>query len=290
MALETLGFLSQETWTGAKRHPLMSIASTVNVGVSLAILAVGALAILNVNRVADHLLEKGQIGVFLKDDADARAVESRLLADERVETSEFVPKSEGLRRMGEMYRLPLEGLLTRNPIPDKMVVTLRRPEQIADVTRAIQGIPGVEKAIYGSVAQDRVVAANKALKWATIIVGVLLVAGTFLIIQSTVRLTVHARRHEIRIMQLVGATNWFVRVPFVLEGVLYGVSGAALAALAVQIAYFWVQDYVQRHLSFMPMVHGSGLFVVMTLALIAAGCAFGAASSLISIQRYLREA
>jgi len=289
MRLDTLGFLSRETWTGARRHPLMSIASTVNVGVSLSILAVAALAIVNANYIADHLLEKGKIGVFLSDDADRVTVDTAILADERVATTEFVPKSEGLRRMEEVYELPLTGLLPRNPIPDKIIVDLRRPEQIADVATKIQNMPGVENVIYGGVAQDRVVATNRILKWATLIVGALLIFGTFLIVQSTVRLTVHARRREIRIMQHVGATNWFVRIPFVLEGMLYGIAGAALAAVTVLVAYFWAQDYVQRHLSFMPIIYNSGLFIVTTLALLAAGCVFGGLSSIIAIRRYLRE-
>jgi cell division transport system permease protein len=290
MGLETLGFLSRETWIGAKRHPLMSIASTVNVGVSLAILAMGALAILNVGYIADQLLEKGQIGVFLADGSERDVIESNILGDERVEATEFIPKSEGLRRMERVYDMPLVGLIERNPIPDKIVVTLRRPEQIADVAADIQNLAGVENVNYGGKAQDRVVATSRALKWGTLVVGVLLILGTFLIIQSTVRLTVHARRREIRIMQLVGATDWFVRIPFILEGVLYGVAGAALAAMTVMVAYFWAQDYVERHLTFVPLLYGSGLFVTTTLALIVAGCVFGGLSSLISMRRYLREA
>ena len=290
MGLETLGFLTRETWVGARRHPLMSIASTVNVGVSLAILAIAALAILNINYIADQLLEKGQIGVFLKDGADREALESKILDDDRVEATEFVSKELGLRRMEHVYGLPLAGLLPRNPLPDKIVVTLSRPDQIAQLATQIQNLPGVENVSYGGVAQDRVVATSRALKWATLVVDALLVFGTFLIIQSTVRLTVHARRREIQIMQLVGATKWFVRVPFILEGVLYGVAGAALATLTVLVAYFWAQDYVQHNLSFIPMVYSTGLFVLTALALMLAGSLFGGLTSLIAIGRYLREA
>ncbi|MGD8239733.1 MAG: permease-like cell division protein FtsX [Armatimonadota bacterium] len=290
MGLETLGFLSRETWIGARRHPLMSIASTVNVGVSLTILAVGALAVLNVGHIADQLLEKGQIGVFLADGGDRENIEARILGDERVEATEFVPKSEGLRRMESVYEMPLVGLIERNPIPDKIVVSLRRPDQIANVAADIENLEGVENVNYGGRAQDRVIATSRALKWGTLVVGVLLILGTFLIIQSTVRLTVHARRREIRIMQLVGATDWFVRIPFILEGVLYGVAGAALASVTVLVAYFWAQDYVEHHLTFVPMLYSSGLFVTVTVALIVAGCVFGGLSSLISMRRYLREA
>lgn len=285
-----MGFLSRETWIGARRHPLMSIASTVNVGVSLTILAVGALAVLNVGHIADQLLEKGQIGVFLADGGDRENIEARILGDERVEATEFVPKSEGLRRMESVYEMPLVGLIERNPIPDKIVVSLRRPDQIANVAADIENLEGVENVNYGGRAQDRVIATSRALKWGTLVVGVLLILGTFLIIQSTVRLTVHARRREIRIMQLVGATDWFVRIPFILEGVLYGVAGAALASVTVLVAYFWAQDYVEHHLTFVPMLYSSGLFVTVTVALIVAGCVFGGLSSLISMRRYLREA
>jgi cell division transport system permease protein len=111
-----------------------------------------------------------------------------------------------------------------------------------------------------------------------------------LIVNATIRLTVYARRREIRIMQLVGATNTFIRIPFICEGLFHGLLGGILSAGVVLLGYLEVVRYVDMHLAFIDMLYSTRFLVLFGLGMVALGALVGATGSAMSLRRYLRLA
>ncbi|MFQ6130787.1 MAG: permease-like cell division protein FtsX [Armatimonadota bacterium] len=288
MNLDAVGFLAGETWTSIKRHPLMSVASISNVTVCLSILGAFGLGLLNVGRTMGTLLEKGEVRVFLEPEADVEAVREAIFVLEEVEEPPiFVSKAEALEKMAALYGPKVKDIID-NPLPDSFRVRARRPQLTGQLAEKLALIEGVKDLDVGGEIMERLLALARALKWSGSVLAALLVFATFVVIQGTIRLTVHARRREIRIMQLVGATNSFIRVPFVLEGLYYGLVGGATACLLVLVSYFYVHDYVSQHLKFIPLAYGTGLYVQTGLGLLLAGALFGAGASLLAMRRYLQ--
>ena len=114
-------------------------------------------------------------------------------------------------------------------------------------------------------------------------------AATLLIVSTTIRLTIYARRREIRIMQLVGATNSFIRLPFILEGAFHGVTGGALSMVLVLASYSWVHAYVSQHLGFLELVYSTKFGVLFGLGTLACGIIFGVLGSVLGLHSYLKE-
>ena len=113
--------------------------------------------------------------------------------------------------------------------------------------------------------------------------------GTLLIVSTTIRLTIYARRREIRIMQLVGATNWFIRLPFVIEGAFHGVVGGIFSTVLVLLSYAYVNAYIGQNLDFINLVYGTRFMVLFGLGTMLCGILFGAGGSYLGVHKYLRE-
>lgn len=246
----------------------------------------GALA--NVGR---QLLDQIEISVYLNASAtpaQTAAIRRSVTHDPRVATVEYVPKSEGLAELRGQTRGVIDtSLLTENPLPDKLRVKTRLPEDVPAVAASIRKLSGVDNVVYGQKFVQRLLQLGGVLR--RIGIGViavfLVVAG--IIISNTIRLTVFARRREIAIMQLVGATNTYIRFPFICEGVLAGVIGALLAVgmLAIARATLWA-----RLLEALPWVKLSAMPVqpgVLIGELVLAGAAIGLVAAWISVGRHL---
>ncbi len=179
-------------------------------------------------------------------------------------------------------------LLTENPLPDKFRIKVHVPDQVPSVAAGVRKLQGVDNVVYGQEIVQRLLRLAGVLRQVGIalIVAFLAVAG--IIISNTIRLTVFARRREIAIMQLVGATNTYIRLPFICEGLLDGVVGAIVAVGILTLAHATLWP---RLLEALPWAHFSAMPVPpVTLAgeLLLVGGAIGIAASWISVGRHLR--
>jgi cell division transport system permease protein len=279
-------------WVSVRRHPLMSVASISNVGVSLCILGTFALAIANIDCWRSELISGGRVTVFLAAKADREAVKREIWAQAGpyITDIEFLSRDQLLEEARSIYGSSLEAL-PENPLPDAFVIQTKDPEQdLVVVARILPRVNGVGDIEYGGRAMRRLLAVSRAIKGSGIAMAALLFFAAFLIIHGTIRLTVHARRREIRIMQLVGATDWFIRIPFLLEGAFYGLVGGALSALALWVAYYHLHEYMERNLRYVPTVYSTSFFANFAAGVLLAGAAFGALASILSVRRYLTEA
>lgn len=291
MNLSMLEFLLQQTWQSIRRNGLMSLATSSNMTVALLILSSFFLATLNLEHMAAMEARKANITVQLAEGADAGTVEAALLADMRVAETRYYPKDEALADQAEMLGLDpktLEASLGGNPLPDAIIVKPVNPQDMAAIAEAARNIEGVDKVRYKEQITDKLLTLAHGLKVAGMVTGLLMAAAALLIVSTTIRLTIYARRREIRIMQLVGATNWFIRLPFILEGAFHGMMGGALSAIMVLAAYSWTNAYVDQHLSFLELIYDTRFAVLFGLGTLLCGVLFGVLGSLVGVYQYLR--
>ena len=185
----------------------------------------------------------------------------------------------------DLYKTPLPG----NPLPDAWVVTPTKGDYTPQLGRQIQAAhyPGVNDVRWGSKTANRVLTIAKVIWVVFLVAVVLLVTASTLLIANTIRLSIFARRREIEVMKLVGATNWFVRGPFMLEGLLCGFVGAIAAVILLVIGKELALPTILPHIGGGSDVHALP-FVLNALALVGAGLLLGAAGSGLTLRRFLQ--
>ncbi|HTU83207.1 MAG TPA: permease-like cell division protein FtsX [Candidatus Acidoferrales bacterium] len=285
-------FFLGEVLRNFTRNAGMQVTAIGTVAITIVLLGLflfvrGALA-----GIGTQLLDQIEISAYLDPaatPAQAAALRRLIAEDPRVASVEFVSKRQGLAELRERTKGAIDtSLLTENPLPDKLRVKVRLPENVPAVAVGLRRLHGIDNVVYGQTIVQRLLQLGAVLRQVGIgvIVVFLVVAG--IIISNTIRLTVFARRREIAIMQLVGATNTYIRLPFICEGVLDGVVGAliALAVLFAAHATIW-----PRLLEALPWVALNATTVDTTPLigqLFLVGSAVGAIASWISVGRHLR--
>jgi len=286
-----LEFILLETWTAIRRNLLITLAAIGNMTVSVAILGAFVVGAINLDYMASLQAKSASISVWLHDDADAGDIEAKLFGDLRVKETEFVSKDQAQQEWAEMAGVDPEALkIAGNPLSDIVRVKVADPDDMAAVAEFAEQLPGVAEVLYSRSVFDKILLLSHGIKVSGVVVGLLLVAATMLIVSTTIRLTIYARRREIRIMQLVGATNWFIRAPLVFEGAFQGIVGGILAAIALTIGYAYLHSYLAESLQFIKIVYSAQFLTAFALGLILAGALFGTAGAFISANRYLSEA
>jgi cell division transport system permease protein len=235
------------------------------------------------------VLSKIEVAVYLNDDVDdarAKTIAVKFAEDRRVSGATYVPKRDGLRRMQTVLGKDFDtSLLTSNPFPNAFHVRVRRPEDVPAVAASIAKYPGVAKTDYAADTVTKLLRIADILGRVGLIMISLLVLTAAIIIANTIRLTVFARRREIAIMQLVGATNMYIRMPFIAEGMLAGILGAGIAVGVLFIARLELVPKLAATLAFVPFNANEPVLAAQCLAV---GAAVGFIASWFSVGRYLR--
>lgn len=293
MKLSTFGYYLHETLRSLRRHTWMTVASVVTVSISLFLLGLFSLAAANAQQVASGLESELEIAVFLRQDAPPEVVQevgatiSRLPG---VASVELVPKEEGLALLAQQFGSEhdlLRALGGENPLPDYYRVKADRPEDVAGLARTVAGINYVDTVNYGQELVDRLLEFTSWIRWFGMATVILLAAAALALIANTIRLAVFARGEEISIMKYIGATDWFVRWPFFLQGMLLGLIGAIVAVVCLYWVYSATVGSLQISLAFLPIYYNYDVFWQLAGALVVAGMVVGAVGSLISMRRFL---
>ena len=294
MKLRTSEYFIQETLRSLRRNNWMSFASVGTVAVSLFVLGVFLLLVLNMNRLASSLESQVQISVYLADGLSAGArknIASDIEALQGIEGIRYVPKEEAkerlAKRLGDQKYL-LDALGEKNPLPDSFEVVLKSPALVETAAAAITRMDGVEQAKYGQDVIEHLFAITRLIRIFGLALMVLLAGATLFIISNTIRLTVFARRKEVAIMKYVGATDWFIRWPFLLEGMVLGFVGGVLAAIALQSFYAAMAAKIYETLAFFPLLPQYPYMYYVSAAILLSGMGIGALGSTISLKRFLK--
>ncbi|MBR1579851.1 MAG: permease-like cell division protein FtsX [Selenomonadaceae bacterium] len=293
MKLRTTEYFVREVFVSMRRNRWMTFASIGTVAVSLFILGVFLLLVLNMTRLAAELESQVQIAVYLNDALtdEGRAEVERMMRDMKsVAKIEYVPREQALERLKERLgeqQYILNALGETNPLPNSYDVTVTKPELVSSTAYAIADLYGVDEAKYGQDVANHLFDITRLIRLFGFVLMMLLTGATVFVISNTIRLTVFARRKEIAIMKYVGATDWFVRWPFILEGVALGFIGGGLSALALRSFYAAMAAKVYSTLTFLPLLPQYPLMNYVTVALIIAGIIVGILGSTVSLKRFL---
>ena len=248
---------------------------------------------------SDHVKKDVQVKAFFctehtcaesVSDQQVGAVQRYLEADPRIKEGgvKFVSKAEALEIMRE--RSPeLVKDLTYNPLPDAFEIQPKEAEDVELIAADLraQNFAGVEKIDYGRATARRIIRVGQVISIIFFGVVILLLAASGLLIANTIRLSIYARRREIEVMKLVGATNWFVRGPFMVEGLLCGLVGAVAAVVLLLIGKEVALPSILGHIDSSDDVRALG-FSLIALILLTVGLLVGALGSGLTLRRYLK--
>jgi cell division transport system permease protein len=240
---------------------------------------------------SDHVKEQLQVKVFFVEDVTPKqvnAVGAFLRTDDRIKDYQFVSRTEALERMKKRYP-ELTANLPTNPLPDSYEITPKRAEEVKQLSTTIraQKFAGVERVKDGQQTSKRILQVARVIEVVFLVAVVVLLAASVLLIANTIRLSIFSRRREIEVMKLVGATNWFVRGPFMVEGLVCGLLGALAAVILLLIGKEVALPSILGHIDSSDDVKALG-FTVTALILLAVGLVVGALGSGLTLRRYLK--
>jgi cell division transport system permease protein len=291
MNLRSIEFLIEEAMVGVRRNGLMAVASISTIALSLAILSSFCLFILGAHKFAQQELNKFEIAVYIKPNVSRQTaidVESEIRRMPAVSSIILYPKEQAWPEFKKSFpQLDTAGL-SLNTLPDKLRVTVGDPDETTRIADSIRRMSHVDNVIDGRVERKYVTAIASFVKWFGLIASIALLAATIFIISNAIRLTVFVRRREIKIMQMVGATNTFIRIPLVLEGMIFGASGALIAFGLVGAGITYLGSVVSRMMPMMQSVTTGVERTEILIALLIGGTLIGAAGSFVSIRRFLK--
>ena len=294
MKISTAEYFVTESLNSIRRNGLMSLASLMTVALSLLILGVFIILVMNLNHMASVLESQVQVTVYLQDtlkEVEVREIGTRITKLPGVTRVNFIAKEEAMnrfkQRLGEQQGLLAE-LGEANPLPNSFEVKLDRPERVKPVALAIAQLKGVEAARYGQEVVEQLFNLTRMVRIFGVVLILFLGLAALFIIVNTIRLTVFARRREIGIMKYVGATDWFIRWPFIIEGVLLGFLGACIAVLPLTQFYSMLTGQVYESLAFLPLLPKYPFMGYVNIFLLCAGIGIGALGSVISVKKFLK--
>lgn len=293
-------FFFSEALDSLVRNWVMSVAAVVTVLVSMFVLGVGLILFFNLQNAISDLRNKLEIEVFIKntaspDEIDQFGDEIRTMPEVKEVT--FISKEEALERLRRSLKGHEDVLdaLSGNPLPPSYEILLRDPEKIEMVaTRffdnpVVDNSPGTHDGVkYGGETSERVLKVTTFFLIGGAGFVALLAVASVLLISNTIRLSIFARRREVEIMRLVGATSWFIRWPFVMEGVATGMMGATGAAILVIMANkFFIANVVDK-MPFLPFSAEAIPLFWLVVFVIGGGTLLGSVGSGLALRRFLR--
>lgn len=294
MKVRTIEYYIREVFISLRRNNWMSVASIGTVAVSLFIFGMFLMMVMNMNKLAENMESQVQINVYLLDKVDreqSRDIEKDLKEIEGVESVGFVTKDEAMERfkdrLGDQKTL-LDALDETNPLPDSFEVTVTNPDLVKTAAEKMEKLDGVECAKYGQDVMEHLFEITRLLRIFGFTLMLVLAFATLFIISNTIRLTVFARRKEIAIMKYVGATDWFIRWPFVMEGMVLGLFGSIIAAMVLRTAYTAMAEKVYDTLAFFPLIPEQPFLTYITIIVVISGMVVGAIGSAVSIKKFLK--
>ena len=294
MKPRTLKYFFKEALKSMKRNGLMTLASISTVALSLFMLGVFLCGVINLNNMASSLENQVQLSIYLKDGLTTdqiMGVGKQIKAIPNLKHLEFVNKEQAMKefkaRLGDQQQL-VNALGDVNPLPNSYVLTFDNPSDVKATAKLAATFQGVESTHYGQDIVEELFRITQVIRIGGIVLIAFLAAATLFIISNTIRLTVFARRKEIAIMKYVGATNGFIRWPFLIEGMLLGLVGAVIAVLCVGEFYHFITMEVSESLAFFPLVPMFPFFYDVAIYILGGGIVVGAIGSTISLKQYMK--
>lgn len=286
-----LEYFFRETTSGLRRNGLVAFAAISTTFIALLLFGLALLISRQVSLMIEATTGNVEVAVYLTDPVSPNTVRSltQLLTDlEAVESVDFESKQEAYERFVELFadQESLVNSADRDAIPASLRVKMADPEQYAQVEAVLQGQPGIDRIVDQSSFLDRLFSITRVFRVGVILVSFVMLVSSAILIANTVRMGLFARRKEIGIMKLVGATNWRIRIPFLVEGVFESLIGAGAAILflfGLKVAFI---NPLYGTIQFVPWVTNADVLAVIPWLLVA-GVFVALLAGLVGMRRFL---
>lgn len=283
-----LGYAFREAILGLYRARGMSLVSIGTTAVSLLVFGIFLLVTLNLYGIVGQVRRRIEIEVYLSDDIDdkeALDLKRKVEAINGVKEVDYIDKEKAADEFRQAFGEGLLEAVSQNPLPASLRIkvedTFSTSDKIKEIVKQIEKHRGIEEIEYGRQWVERLDRLTLIVTVADLVIGLVIGLSSIFVVANTVNLTILARRESIEIMKLVGATDNFIQIPFLLEGIIGGTLGGALASAILYFSYNWAVVHFPR-ITFAP----SNLAVALMIPL---GAILGGLGSRISVKRVLKS-
>lgn len=303
--MSSLSYFFSESFKGFARNLSTTLGSVITIFLSLLIIGVFMVGGVIVDHIVNSVEDEVSITAYLADDASQDSineVEDYIRSLSGVESVSFTTKDQAMENFkNSMSSNPdiVDQLDGQNPLPASINISLSDPQQVEGIANQIaqndtfksicdnQSDPS-DSLRYGQKTVERLFSLTNYIRYIGIALVILLIFIAFVFINNTIRLSILSRRREIAIERLVGASNNFIRGPFLMEGALQAVIGALLAILVMQLLRTFALPLIQTSLQWLPITVSGTIYALIYLGLIVAGLVIGFIGSMLALRRYLK--
>ncbi|MEA1940299.1 MAG: permease-like cell division protein FtsX [Candidatus Caldatribacteriota bacterium] len=291
MIFENSGFYLREATHSIKRNALVSIATIISFTTILIIVGSFLLISINIDLFLKSMESQLEIVAYLKDDISKDELNNlkKKITTEGVKEVKYVSKEEAYQRLltdlGSQQ--DILSVVETNPLPASYEIKVKDTKNIEEIANYIAKIKQVEEVDYGKGIAEKLLSFTSIFRKAGIAILGLLIFASILIISNIIKITVYTRKNEIEIMSLAGATNQFIKWPFIITGFLQGFVSAILAILILYKTYFFTIDSIHQNIPFLVMIRDKLELLPIGIAILLLGSIIGIIGSLFSVGKHL---
>ena len=292
MIFENMGFYTREALLSFRRSALMSMATILSITTILIIVGMFLLISINSSLFLKNIESQLEIIVYLEDDisnAGLNNLKNNITSIDGIKEVKFVSKEDAYQRLSKDLgeQKDILSAIETNPLPASFEIQIKDPKTIEPIANQIAEFKKVEEIEYGRETAERLLNFTYIFRRAGILVLALLIFASILIISNIIKITVYARRNEIEIMSLAGATSWFIRWPFIIEGFLQGFISSLFSTIILYNFYFFTVTKVHQAIPFLPLVVNNIDLLPLGIAIVLLGSLVGILGSIFSVGKYL---
>lgn len=296
MKINTFKYYIIDALKSLKRNRTISLASVITVSAALFIMGIFIIFMKNINMGMSNVESQVQIQVFLNDNINTKDKENiaqKLGTISGIKNVKFEDKSEALEKFNKQVSENNSSLLnnynsSNNPLPNSYILELESPEISQQVINSMENMPGIESISNDQEFTNKIVSISKNVKWIGVALFILMVSVSIFLISNTIKLTIYSRRKEIGIMKFVGATDWFIRWPLIIEGAVIGLIGAICSNILVYYLYKIVFVKINENLLLVNLLSPSYITHTLQWQFILVGILIGGIGSSWSLVKFLK--
>ena len=294
MKINTINYFIVDALKSIKRNITVSFAAMLTVLVTFFVLGTFTLVGLNFNKTIEDVADKIEIKVYLQDDiklVNQREVEIKLAEQEGVKAVTYESKDEAFTKLKkdlEGNSGMLEGYsLENNPLASSYIVTLDDASYAGSVSKAVEDMTGVESITNQQELIEKISRVVDFVQILGVVLFFVFIGVSIFLIMNTIKLAVYSRRREVGIMKFVGATDWFIRWPFVIEGMIIGAVGSLLATVILYFIYRGIFGFIASNLLIANLVPVSFVLTTLLGGFLLGGIVVGAIGSIAALRKFL---
>ncbi len=296
-------YFFSETFTSFRRNFLMGFTAITTVAITLFMVGFFMVMVYDILGIINSIKSQVELAVYLKDNISDELesyLENEIISWEETEEINYVSKEQALERFKEQNEgSDILKEIQGNPLPASFEITLKDPEKVELVSLRFVDkdgdyIEGINDVVYGRNYVDRLFSITAIIGTIAFLIIIVLLLATIVLIFNTIRLSIYARRKEIEVMKLVGATNWFVRIPFLFEGFFEGFMGSIISVILL----FFMGNFLlikgerviadTMNIKELAIVGSGNIIIYVYLGIIVLGCLIGLLSSGIALRKYIK--